>query len=224
MPNLLDRLMLFPARMAVAGVYLCSLSGCVPIVLGAATATGMAATDRRSLGAQMDDTSIELRLGNRVGEVAAPAAHVNVASYNRRVLLTGEVPRDSDLQAIASAAKQDANVRAVFNEAVLSPEASSFGDRSSDTLISTKVKASLMAEKGLPSSAFKVVVERKVVYLMGMATKDEADLASGVASRVPDVASVVRVLEIVSKEEIERIAPARASDATLVQEDATYAR
>ncbi|WP_353193666.1 BON domain-containing protein [Pandoraea pnomenusa] len=212
------------ARIAIASLYLCTLSGCVPIVLGAATATGMAATDRRSLGAQMDDTSIELRVGSRVGEVAAPTAHVNVSSYNRRVLLTGEVPADSDLQAIAAATKQDASVRAVFNEAVLAPEASSFGDRSSDTLIATKVKASLVAEKGLPSSAFKVVVERKVVYLMGMATKDEADLASSVASRVPDVASVVRVLEIVPKEAIERIAPAKASDASLAQEDATYAR
>ncbi|AJC19464.1 hypothetical protein RO07_01300 [Pandoraea pulmonicola] len=213
-----------PARIAIASLCLCALSGCVPIVLGAATATGMAATDRRSLGAQMDDASIELRVGHRVGEVAAPQAHVNVSSYNRQVLLTGEVPRDNDLQAIAAAAKQDASVRAVFNEAVLAPEASSFGERSSDTLISTKVKASLVAEKGLPSSAFKVVVERKVVYLMGLATKDEADLASSVASRVPDVASVVRVLEIVPKETLERIAPTKASDASLAQDDATYAR
>ena len=185
-----------------------TLDGCVALVGGAMVGGTMMMADRRTSGAQIEDQGIELKAGARVREVVGSAGHVNVTSYNRQVLLTGEVPAEADKAAIEAAIARTENLRTVVNDlAAMSP--SSIGSRSSDTLITSKVKASLVDAKDIISSAFKVVTERSVVYLMGRVTEREANRASDVARGVPGVEKVVRVFEIVSEAELAGQAPAK---------------
>ena len=177
------------------------LNGCALLVGGAMVGGTMMLTDRRTSGAQVEDQGIELKAVSRAREVLGNAGHVNATSYNRQLLLTGEVPAESDKAAIEAAIARTENLRTVVNDlAVMSP--SSLGGRSTDTLITSKVKASLVEAKDIISSAFKVVTERSVVYLMGRVTEREASRASDVARGVPGVEKVVRVFEIVSEAEL----------------------
>ncbi|MCB2000946.1 MAG: BON domain-containing protein, partial [Rhodoferax sp.] len=143
------------------------LSACVPLIVGGAAVGGaLVATDRRTSGAQLEDEGIELRSIGRINENLGSRVHVNVTSYNRQVLLTGEVPSASDKQLVEQIVSRVENVRSVANElAVLG--ASSLTQRSSDALITGKVKAAMVDTKDLFANAFKVVTERGVVYLMG---------------------------------------------------------
>jgi osmotically-inducible protein OsmY len=153
---------------AVAAVVLgASLSACVPLVIGGAAMGGaFVATDRRTSGAQLEDEGIELRANNRIGQALSENAHINVTSYNRQVLLTGEVPTAADQQKLQELVLRVENVRSVVNEvAVLGP--SSLTQRSSDTLVTGKVKATLVDAKDVQSNVFKVITERGTVYLMG---------------------------------------------------------
>ena len=185
-----------------------TLNGCALLVGGAMVGGTMMMTDRRTSGAQVEDQGIELKSAGRVREVLGSAGHVNVTSYNRQVLLTGEVPTEGDKAAIEAAVGRTENLRTIVNElAVTSP--SSIGGRSNDTLITSKVKASLVDAKDIISSAFKVVTERSVVYLMGRVTEREANRASDVARGVPGVEKVVRVLDVVSEAELAGQVPAK---------------
>jgi osmotically-inducible protein OsmY len=178
-----------------------TLNGCALLVGGAMVGGTMMLTDRRTSGAQVEDTGIELKAVNRAREVLGNAGHVNATSYNRQLLLTGEVPAEADKAAIEAAIARTENLRTVVNDlAVMSP--SSLGGRSNDTLITSKVKASLVDAKDIISTAYKVVTERSVVYLMGRVTEREATRASDVARGVPGVEKVVRVFEIVSEAEL----------------------
>ena len=179
-----------------------ALSACAPLLIGGAMFGGtMMAVDRRTSGSQVEDESIELKGMARAREVLGNTGHVNITSYNRQVLITGEVPTEADKAALETAMARTDNLRAIVNElAVMSN--SSIGSRSNDTLITSKVKASLVDAKDLLSSAFKVVTERSVVYLMGRVTEREATRAGEVASGVPGVEKVVRVFEIISEDEL----------------------
>jgi osmotically-inducible protein OsmY len=171
------------------------------LVGGAMVGGTMMLTDRRTSGAQVEDQGIELKAVSRAREVLGNAGHVNATSYNRQLLLTGEVPAESDKAAIEAAIARTENLRTVVNDlAVMSP--SSLGSRSNDTLITSKVKASLVDAKDIISTAFKVVTERGVVYLLGRVTEREATRASDVARGVPGVEKVVRVFEIVSEADL----------------------
>ncbi len=177
------------------------LNGCALLVGGAMVGGTMMLTDRRTSGAQVEDQGIELKAVSRAREVLGNAGHVNATSYNRQLLLTGEVPAEGDKAAIEAAIARTENLRTVVNDlAVMSP--SSLGGRSNDTLITSKVKASLVDAKDIISTAFKVVTERSVVYLMGRVTEREANRASDVARGVPGVEKVVRVFEIVTEAEL----------------------
>jgi len=192
--------------LAVAGL-LVSLQGCAPLVMGGAMAGGtLVATDRRTSGAQLEDEGIELRVANRVRDALVERAHVNASSYNRQVLLTGEVPTAQDRQLVEQIVTRVENVRAVVNElAVLGN--STLGQRSSDTLITGRVKAAMVDATDLYANAFRVVTERGTTYLMGRVTQREADRASEIARSIPGVMRVVRIFEIISEDELRRLLP-----------------
>ncbi len=182
------------------------LSACAPLVVGGAALTGLMAVDRRSSGAQVEDEAIELRAGIRMRDELGSRAHVNVTSYNRQVLLTGEVPDEAAKNRAEQLASGIDNVRAVVNElAIMAP--TSLSQRSNDTLISGKMRASLVDARDLSSPAFKVVTERGTLFLMGRVTQREADRATQIARGVGGVQRVVRVFEILTEEELARIEP-----------------
>ena len=187
------------AAAALAG----GLSACVPLVMGGAAVGTLVAVDRRTSGTQLEDEGIEFRATNRLHGLYGDRAHVNVTSWNRQVLLTGEVPTQEDRQKAEQTLREVENVRSIVNDLVVAPP-SSLSQRSNDTLITGKVKASFVDAKDLVSAAFKVVTERGVVYLMGRVTQREATRATEIARGVSGVTKVVRVFEIISDEELRR--------------------
>lgn len=177
------------------------LAGCAPLVIGAAAGTVLMVSDRRSSGAQIDDEAIELRAAARLREALGDRVHINVTSYNRQVLLTGEAPSEAMRQQAEQIAARVDNVRTVINEiAVASP--TTLPQRSGDVLITGKVRASFVDASDLQANAFKVVTERGAVYLMGRVTQREADRATGIARQINGVQKVVRAFEIVTPEEL----------------------
>lgn len=193
-----------------ASVAFGALSGCAPLLLGGAFVGGtLVATDRRTSGAQLEDEGIELRAANRFRNTFVERVHINVASYNRQVLLTGEVPTAADKATAEQLAKQVENVKSVVNELEVLGN-STLTARSSDALVTSRVKAALVDDKELYANAFKIVTERGIVYMMGRVSKGEADKATEVVRRQQGVQKVVRVLEIISEEELKRIQPVPA--------------
>lgn len=188
------------AAAALAG----ALSACAPLVVGGAVVGGMVATDRRSSGAQLDDESIELRGANRIRDAMGSRVRVNLTSYNRQVLLTGETPNESDRQRVEQIVAGMDNVRAVVNELVIM-DSPNLQQRSADALVTGKVKASMVDSKDVFANAFKVVTERGTVYLMGRVTQREADRATEVTRGVSGVRRVVRILEIISEAELQSL-------------------
>ena len=185
------------------------LSACAPLILGGAAMGALVATDRRTSGAQLEDEGIELRSIGRINENLGDRVQVSVTSYNRQVLLSGQVPSAQDKQLVEQIVSRVDNVRLVANElAVLG--SSSLTQRSSDALITGKVKAAMVDSKDLFANAFKVVTERGIVYLMGRVTQREADRATAIARSTGGVQKVVRLLEILSEEELQRTLPAQS--------------
>ncbi|WP_374412439.1 BON domain-containing protein [Hydrogenophaga sp.] len=199
-----------PGRLTLVALGLAAvaaLQACAPLAVGGAALTGaMVATDRRSSGAQLDDQGIELRAANRFRDQMGSRARINVTSYNRRLLLTGEVANTKDKELAETLAGQVDNVTGVQNELEVA-NSPTFTERAEDGLITGKVKAGLVDTKQVSTNAFKVVTDRGIVYLMGRVTQREADIATQVARTTKGVQRVVRVLEIISEEELARIAP-----------------
>lgn len=180
------------------------LAGCEALIIGGAViGGGLVATDRRTTGAQVEDQGIELKAAARIKD-AATLGNVNATSYNRLVLLTGEVPGEAEKAKVEQAVLQVENVRGVVNELIVAGN-SSLGSRSNDTLLASKVKATFIDDKQLQANAFKVVAERGNIYLMGRVSEAEAARASDLASRVPGVQKVVRVVELLSEAEVAEI-------------------
>ena len=184
-----------------------ALSACAPLVLGGAmVGSVLMATDRRSSGAQVEDQAIELKAINRVREVVGDRAHVSTTSYNRMVLLTGEVPNEADKAAVEQAVARIENVRSTVNDLAIAGN-SSLTSRSNDTILTSKVKASFVDARDMLSNAFKVVTERGTVYLMGRVTEREATRAADLARSVSGVQKVVRVFEVVTEAELADMQP-----------------
>jgi osmotically-inducible protein OsmY len=181
-----------------------SLSGCVALLAGGAVAGGLSLTDRRTSGTQLEDQSIELKAGGRIREAIGDRGHLNVTSYDRIVLITGEVPSEADKEAAGKAIAGIENVNSVVNELAVSGN-SSLTSRSSDTVITGKVKGALVDAKDIQANAIKVVTERGNVYLMGRVSQREADRAAEVARDVGGVLKVVRVFEILSDEQLKAL-------------------
>lgn len=192
------------ALTVVCGATLLSLQGCIGIMMGGAVVGTLAATDRRTLGAQTEDQAIMIKAGPRISKVVGDNAHVNVTSFNRKVLVTGEVPDEAAKAAIEREIAGIEGVQTVVNELTVLGTAS-FVSRSSDTLITGKVKASLLDNKNLYPNAIKVVTERSVVYLMGRVTQSEGDLAAQITSGVSGVEKVVKVFEYISDDEYRQL-------------------
>lgn len=196
-----------PAQLALAlALAAGALAGCAPVVLGGAAVGALVATDRRTSGAQLEDEGIELRSSNRLRDAFGDGAHINVTSYNREVLLTGEVSSAQDKQAAERIVSGVDNVRAIVNELAVMPS-TSLSQRANDSLISGKVKASFVDAKDLYANAFKVVTERGVVYLMGRVTRREAERATEITRGIDGVQKVVRLFEIISDEDLQRMLP-----------------
>jgi osmotically-inducible protein OsmY len=185
-----------------------SLSACAPLIIGgAAVGAALSVTDRRSSGTQLDDQGVELKSGGRITEAVGDRGHVNVTSYNRVVLLTGEVPSEADRTKVEQAVARIDNVRSIVNELAVIGN-SSLTARSNDTVITSKVKASLVDAKDIQANAIKVVTERSTVYLMGRVTEREASRVTDVARSVSGVQKVIRVFEVVTESELANITPA----------------
>jgi len=191
---------LLPLGSLAAALLATSLAGCAPLIVGgAAVGSALMVTDRRTAGAQIDDEAIELRASTRLREAFGDRAHINVTSYNRQVLLTGEAATEAARQQAEQIVSRVDNVRAVVNElGVMTP--TTLPQRSGDVLITGKIRASLVDASDLQVNAFKVVTERGNVYLMGRVTPREADRATSIARQINGVQRVVRVFEVVTPE------------------------
>ena len=191
-----------PALLLTALAASTLLGACAPLLIGGAMIGGsMMVTDRRTSGTQLEDEGIELKAARRADESIGERGHINLTSYNRLVLITGEVPTEADKAAVELAVARVENVRSVVNELAIG-SASSIGTRSKDTLLTSKVKASMVDAKDVLTNAYKVVTERNVVYLMGRVSEREAGRATDIARGVSGVTKVVRVFEIVSEAEL----------------------
>ncbi len=187
-------------------------AGCAPLLVGGAVVGGgLVVTDRRTTGIQLEDEGIERRASTRVRELAT-LGHVNVTSYNRVLLVTGEVPSDADKAAIGEALSKVENVKSVVNELGIGQN-SSTGSRTTDAFLTTKVKATLVDAKDVQANAYKVVVERAIVYLMGRVTEREAARGTELARSVSSVQKVVRVFEILSEDELANLGRTAAAPA-----------
>lgn len=207
--NPFKRLLLTVCAAAVLGT---SLTACFPLLVGGAAGGALVAMDRRTSGAQLEDEGIELRAMARLRDNIGSRARVSVTSYNRQVLLTGEVLNENDKMLVEQVVSRVENVNGVVNELAIinSP---TLVQRSSDVLITGQVKALLVDAKDLYASAFKVVTERGTVYLMGRVTQREADRATEIARGARGVQKMVRILEIISEEEMQRLLPPMAKPA-----------
>ena len=199
----------FVATVVCAACLGAVLSACAPMMLGGAAMGALVATDRRTSGAQLEDEGIELRSAGRIREGLGDRVHVNVTSYNRQVLLTGEVPNQQDRQLVEQIVSRVDNVRAIVNELGVMGN-STLTQRSSDSLTTGKVKAAMVDAKDIYANSFKVVTERGTSYLMGRVTQREAARATDLTRGTGGVQRVVRVLEIISEEELQRTLPQQA--------------
>jgi osmotically-inducible protein OsmY len=191
------------ALLAASGLF----AGCAPLLVGGAVLGGtLMATDRRTSGAQVEDQAIELKAMNRIRDVIGDRGHVSTTSYNRVVLITGEVQSEADKAAVEQAVQRVENVKSTVNEVEVMG-ASSLTSRSNDAILSSKVKASFVDAKDLSANAFKVSTERGVVYLMGRVTEREANRATELARGVSGVQKVVRLFEIITEQELADLAP-----------------
>jgi osmotically-inducible protein OsmY len=173
-----------------------SLSGCAPVVVGGAAAGGLMAADRRTSGAYIEDQSIELKAEKHIGDKLGDKIHVNVTSFNRNVLITGEAIDEPTKQSAENIAKDVENIRSVTNELIIAG-ASSMSSRSNDSYLTSKVKTRMITENKFPANYVKVVTENSTVYLMGMVTRKEAEDAVEIARDTDGVQKVVKVFEYV---------------------------
>jgi osmotically-inducible protein OsmY len=170
------------------------LQGCAGVIAVGAGAAVMSATDRRSTGAQVDDEGIELRVSNRVDERFGDKVHLNVTSFNYVVLLTGEAPDANTRVEIEKIARADTGVRSVANELQVAG-VSSFGTRTNDSYITSKVKSRFVDMGHFSANHVKVVTESNVVYLMGIVTDAEAADAVQIARTTGGVSKVVKIFQ-----------------------------
>lgn len=180
------------------------LQGCVPAIIGGAAVGVMSAHDRRSTGTQADDETTEWKAGQHVPDQYKTFSHTNFTSYNRRVLITGEVPSEEAKSAIEAETRRLEGVREVYNELGVGP-VSSFGSRSNDSYIDSKVKARLVDSNQISANHIKVVTERAIVHLMGIVNAREAKVAVDVARTTAGVKKVVNLLEVIGEDDTRRI-------------------
>ena len=192
------------------------LASCAaPLMFGGVIGGAMVASDRRTAGIQVEDETIEQRSATAMRENFGSKEHINITSYNRQVLITGEVSSDAVRRQVESLIGRVENVRAVVNELVIGA-ASSTGDRASDVLLVAKVKASMVDTEDVFANVYKVVGERGTIYLMGRVTQREAKRATDVVRGVSGVKRVVRVFEYITEDELRAMQPKRSDNSQSV--------
>lgn len=183
------------------------LSGCFGLAVTGAAIGTIAVLDRRSIGAQTEDQTIELRGARVLGETINrdQKNSTAVTSFNRRVLLTGQVDSEVTRQMAEEVVRTRVpNIKDIYNELEVAP-VSTFADKTEDSTLTARVKAGMVRERHLTASAIKVVTERNSVYLMGVVTHEEGQRASIVASQVAGVKRVVTLFEYVTDAELAKI-------------------
>jgi osmotically-inducible protein OsmY len=202
------------AKAVLCAALLASLQGCVAMLAGSAVMGAVATADRRTLGAQTEDKAIAVKAEFQIPKITGENGHVNVTSYNRKVLLTGEVKDEAMKAAVEREVRAISNVESVINELEIAGPAS-YTSRSSDALVTAKVKASLVDKKTVSAVSFKVVTERGNVYLMGIVTQREGNIAADVAKGVSGAQRVVKIFEYISEEDLKALQPQSAQASTL---------
>lgn len=180
---------------AAFGLAALALAACVPVVIGAGGAAAYTSLeDRRTTGTQIDDEAIEVRASNRVGDRFGGRVHVNVTSYNRVALLTGEVPDEATRQEVEKIVRAVPQVREITNDLQIAG-ISTLASRANDSYITTKVRGRFLDTHRLKPVHVKVITEAAVVYLMGIVTEEEANEAVEIARNTGGVRKVVKAFE-----------------------------
>ncbi|MDO9025638.1 BON domain-containing protein [Zwartia sp.] len=183
-----------------------TLTACVPLLIGGAAATtGIVAVDRRSVGQQIDDKSIELKIGGQFRSDFGDAIAATITSYDGVVLMTGDTIGTGIKAKATEIARKVEHVKSVSNQINVVKELASFGIVSNDIWITSKVMTALATAKDVPSRTIVVTTDRSVVYLMGLVTQREADLAASAAAQVSGVKRVEKLFQIVTPEEAKRL-------------------
>jgi osmotically-inducible protein OsmY len=194
----------FISRLLIVLILASFSSACAVLAVGGVAATASVLADRRSPSVQAIDKGIELEANNALSKRFGDNAHINVTSFNQKILITGEA-KDADIKGEAGAyVKAMKNARSVFNELVIGPN-SSFAARASDSYLESKIKTQMIFTDKLPSNSMTIVAEAGRVYLMGILTQKEADLAKKVASNTSDVKEVFVYFDIISEAEKVRL-------------------
>jgi osmotically-inducible protein OsmY len=194
----------------VWGALLLQLGGCiaVPALMVGGTAMGtLVATDRRTPGTVIEDRGIETKAAFRIREALGDAVHVNVSSYNRLALITGEVPDEKRKAQIEKISLDVENVQKTVNEVAIMENASTTA-RLQDGILTSRIRAALIDEKNLIANAFKVTTERGVVYIQGRATAKEIALMTEIVSGLSGVTRVVRMVDVLTEEDLSGMLPA----------------
>ena len=195
----------------VWGALLLQLGGCIAVpalMVGGGVGMGtMLATDRRTPGAVIEDRGIETKAAFRIREALGDAVHVNVSSYNRLALITGEVPDEKRKAQIEKIVLDVENVQKTVNEVAIMENASTTA-RLQDGILTSRIRAALIDEKNLIANAFKVTTERGVVYIQGRATAREIALMTEIVSGLSGVTRVVRMVDVLSEEDLSGMLPA----------------
>ena len=183
-------------RLLVLGIMMTVLSGCAITAAGGAAAGATASIDRRTAGAIIEDQTIELKAYSAIheDEKLDEQTHISVTSYNSTVLVTGEAPLAEMKQKITDIVSNVDKVSKVYNEVSIAAP-SSMVSRTSDTYITTKVKTRMIANEKLSGLIIKTVTEKGVVYLLGIVSRDEAELATTIARETGGVQKVVKLFE-----------------------------
>ena len=187
------------------GITAIGLAGCFPVVATGVVTGALSVSDRRTTGAQAEDQAIEIKAFNRFRErFKSSQISLSVVSFNRIALVTGYVPDEATKAEAARLVSSIENVRNSLNEVVvgLPPSIRTYG---SDTILTTRVKASMLEAKDLQAQVIKVYTESSTVFLMGIVTEREANRAADIASRVSGVRRVVRAFETISEADLSRM-------------------
>ena len=199
------------ATLIIAAVIGSQITACGVLAVGGVAATASIAADRRTPGVQAIDKGIELEAEGALSKKFGDNAHINVTSFNQKVLLTGEV-KDADIKGEADAyVKAMKNARSVFNELTIGPN-STYTARANDSYLESKIKTQMIFTDQLPSNSMAIVAEGSSVYLMGILTQGEADLAKKIASNTNGVKDVYAYFDIISNAEKTRLENAGKAD------------
>jgi osmotically-inducible protein OsmY len=173
------------------------LTSCVAFVMAGAAAS-MVVYDRRSVVMLESDARIFYLINTAIANNPDfRGSHIVVTSFNQVVLLVGQTTSDSLRALVEKIARTTPNVKRVYNQLTVGVS-TTIGQRSKDTLITGQVRGQMLAKKGLESGSIRVITENGVVYLMGIATHEQAGLAVAVARQVQGVIKVVKIFRYIA--------------------------